>query len=113
MLRNPALVNLFDGCALSIPCHRPGDAPVGLMLAGLQGQDRHVLALGLAIEKLLPGTSGRQCMNKFFVPLVLLLARRVAERVFALEPPRRGRCPLRRLWPATPPPPGGGSMPTH
>ena len=24
MLRNPALVNLFDGCALSIPCHRAG-----------------------------------------------------------------------------------------
>jgi len=55
MLRNPALVNLFDGCGLSIPCHRPGDAPVGLMLAGLQGQDAHVLALGLAIEKLLSG----------------------------------------------------------
>lgn len=53
MLRNPALVNLFDGCALSIPCHRPGEAPVGLMIAGVAGQDRHVLALGLAIEKLL------------------------------------------------------------
>jgi aspartyl-tRNA(Asn)/glutamyl-tRNA(Gln) amidotransferase subunit A len=55
MLRNPALVNLFDGCALSIPCHRPGDAPVGLMIAGIATQDRHVLALGLAIEKLLAG----------------------------------------------------------
>jgi aspartyl-tRNA(Asn)/glutamyl-tRNA(Gln) amidotransferase subunit A len=53
MLRNPALVNLFDGCALSIPCHRAGDAPVGLMLAGTQGQDDHVLSLGLAIEELL------------------------------------------------------------
>jgi len=53
MLRNPALVNLFDGCALSVPCHRPDEAPVGLMLAGTAGQDHHVLALGLAIEKLL------------------------------------------------------------
>jgi aspartyl-tRNA(Asn)/glutamyl-tRNA(Gln) amidotransferase subunit A len=53
MLRNPALVNLFDGCALSVPCHRPGDAPVGLMIAGTAGEDRHVLALGMAIEKLL------------------------------------------------------------
>jgi aspartyl-tRNA(Asn)/glutamyl-tRNA(Gln) amidotransferase subunit A len=53
MLRNPALVNLFDGCALSIPCHRPGEAPVGLMIAGTQNQDAHVLALGLAFEKLL------------------------------------------------------------
>ena len=57
MLRNPALVNLFDGCALSIPCHRPGEAPVGLMLAGMQGQDGRVMSLGLAIEKLLAGVS--------------------------------------------------------
>ena len=58
MLRNPALVNLFDGCALSIPCHQRGDAPVGLMLAGLHGQDDQVLSLGLAIEKLLSGIPG-------------------------------------------------------
>jgi aspartyl-tRNA(Asn)/glutamyl-tRNA(Gln) amidotransferase subunit A len=55
MLRNPSLINLFDGCALSIPCHRPGEAPVGLMLAGMQGQDGRVMALGLAVEKLLVG----------------------------------------------------------
>ena len=24
MLRNASLVNLFDGCALSVPCHEPG-----------------------------------------------------------------------------------------
>ena len=53
MLRNPALVNLFDGCALSIPCHRPGAAPVGLMLAGLSGQDSRVMSLGIAIEEIL------------------------------------------------------------
>jgi aspartyl-tRNA(Asn)/glutamyl-tRNA(Gln) amidotransferase subunit A len=50
MLRNPALINLFDGCALSIPCHRPGDAPVGLMVAGVSGQDSRVLSSGIAIE---------------------------------------------------------------
>jgi aspartyl-tRNA(Asn)/glutamyl-tRNA(Gln) amidotransferase subunit A len=56
MLRNPALVNLFDGCALSIPIHRQGEAPVGLMIAGTPGQDSHVLAVGLAAERLLaPG----------------------------------------------------------
>ena len=58
MLRNPSLVNLFDGCALTIPCHEAGDAPVGFMIAGLHGQDDQVLSLGLAIEKLLSGTSG-------------------------------------------------------
>ena len=44
MLRNPSIVNLFDGCALSIPCHEPGTAPVGLMIAGTQNTDRKILA---------------------------------------------------------------------
>ena len=50
MLRNPAVVNLFDGCALSVPCHDPGSAPVGLMIAGVQNTDRKILAIGLAVE---------------------------------------------------------------
>jgi aspartyl-tRNA(Asn)/glutamyl-tRNA(Gln) amidotransferase subunit A len=52
MLRNPSLVNLFDGCALSIPCHEPGNAPVGLMIAGTQMTDRSILAIGDAVEKI-------------------------------------------------------------
>ena len=50
MLRNASLVNLFDGCALSIPCHEAGTAPVGLMIAGVAGTDRRILAVGLAVE---------------------------------------------------------------
>ena len=50
MLRNPSIVNLFDGCALSIPCNSPGTAPVGMMIAGTQGTDRKILAIGLAVE---------------------------------------------------------------
>ena len=50
MLRNASLVNLFDGCALSIPCQEPGTAPVGLMIAGVAGTDRRILAIGLAVE---------------------------------------------------------------
>jgi aspartyl-tRNA(Asn)/glutamyl-tRNA(Gln) amidotransferase subunit A len=50
MLRNPSIFNFLDGCALSIPCHLPGDAPVGLMLAAPGGQDRRLLQIGLAIE---------------------------------------------------------------
>jgi aspartyl-tRNA(Asn)/glutamyl-tRNA(Gln) amidotransferase subunit A len=50
MLRNTIVVNLFDGCALSIPCHVPGTAPVGMMIAGTQGTDRKILAIGLAVE---------------------------------------------------------------
>lgn len=50
MLRNPSVVNVFDGCALSIPCHESGEAPVGLMVAGTQNQDQHILAVGRAVE---------------------------------------------------------------
>ena len=27
MLRNPTLINFLDGCAVSLPCHRAGEAP--------------------------------------------------------------------------------------
>ena len=53
ILRNPTLINFLDGCALSLPCHAPGQAPVGLMLAGLGGHDREILALGAAVEPIL------------------------------------------------------------
>jgi aspartyl-tRNA(Asn)/glutamyl-tRNA(Gln) amidotransferase subunit A len=53
MLRNPGVVNFLDGCALSIPCHEPGAAPVGLMVVGQGGEDRRLLALGLALESAL------------------------------------------------------------
>jgi aspartyl-tRNA(Asn)/glutamyl-tRNA(Gln) amidotransferase subunit A len=53
MLRNPTLINFLDGCALSLPCHRPGEAPVGLMLAAPGGHDAQLLALGTAAESVL------------------------------------------------------------
>jgi len=53
VLRNPSVVNFLDGCALSIPCHEPGTAPVGFMVAGPTGSDRHLLAVGLAVERVL------------------------------------------------------------
>lgn len=53
ILRNPALINFLDGCALSLPCHEPGSAPVGLMLAAPGGTDQRLLALGLDVERLL------------------------------------------------------------
>jgi aspartyl-tRNA(Asn)/glutamyl-tRNA(Gln) amidotransferase subunit A len=58
MLRNTSIVNLFDGCALSVPCHAPDTAPVGLMIAGTQGCDRRILAIGLAVEAVLAKDRG-------------------------------------------------------
>ena len=53
ILRNSSLINFLDGCALSIPCHQPGEAPVGLTIAGAAMDDRHILNTGKAIEQIL------------------------------------------------------------
>jgi aspartyl-tRNA(Asn)/glutamyl-tRNA(Gln) amidotransferase subunit A len=53
LLRNPTLINFMDGCALSLPCHERGSAPVGLMLAGPALSDSRILAIGLAVEAVL------------------------------------------------------------
>jgi len=53
MLRNPSIINFLDGCALTLPCHRHGDAPAGLSLAALAGNDEQVLSLGLSVQKVL------------------------------------------------------------
>lgn len=50
LLRNPSAVNFLDGCALSLPCHAPGDMPVGLMVWSSAMRDDAVLAASLAIE---------------------------------------------------------------
>ena len=53
LLRNPAVVNLLDGCALSLPCHAPGEWPVGLMVWQGAMKDAEVLDASLAIESAL------------------------------------------------------------
>jgi aspartyl-tRNA(Asn)/glutamyl-tRNA(Gln) amidotransferase subunit A len=50
LLRNPSLANFLDRCAISLPCHRQGEAPVGLMLLGEHGADRRLLAAARAVE---------------------------------------------------------------
>jgi aspartyl-tRNA(Asn)/glutamyl-tRNA(Gln) amidotransferase subunit A len=52
-LRNCTLINLIDGCAISLPCHREGEAPVGLMLAASGGSDRRIFELAAAMEAVL------------------------------------------------------------
>jgi aspartyl-tRNA(Asn)/glutamyl-tRNA(Gln) amidotransferase subunit A len=51
LLRNTGLANFFDRCSVSIPCHKAGDAPIGLMLVGPTGGDRKLLAIAAAVEK--------------------------------------------------------------
>jgi aspartyl-tRNA(Asn)/glutamyl-tRNA(Gln) amidotransferase subunit A len=51
MLRNPAVINLLDGCAISIPNHEDGEPPTGLMLACRGGLDRQLLRIAAAAER--------------------------------------------------------------
>jgi aspartyl-tRNA(Asn)/glutamyl-tRNA(Gln) amidotransferase subunit A len=50
-LRNCLLINMVDGCAISLPAHREGDVPVGLMLAASGGSDRRIFELAASIEE--------------------------------------------------------------
>jgi aspartyl-tRNA(Asn)/glutamyl-tRNA(Gln) amidotransferase subunit A len=53
-LRNCTLINMIDGCAISLPIAR-GDnaAPVGLMLAKEHGQDATLFAVASAVESVI------------------------------------------------------------
>jgi aspartyl-tRNA(Asn)/glutamyl-tRNA(Gln) amidotransferase subunit A len=58
-LRNTSVANFLDRCAISIPCHEPGTAPVGLMLMGAHGADRRLLGIAAAVEEVVsPGDAG-------------------------------------------------------
>lgn len=51
-LRNASLINMIDGCALSLPIAADG-APVGLTIAGVAGADQRIFAISAAVEALL------------------------------------------------------------
>ncbi|MEJ8809833.1 amidase [Variovorax ureilyticus] len=55
LLRNPSVVNMLDGCAISIPCHADGELPVGLMIWHAALRDDGVLAAALQAEQALAG----------------------------------------------------------
>ena len=50
LLRNTAIANQLDGCAISLPCHAPGSLPVGLMLCAASMADAHLLGVARAVE---------------------------------------------------------------
>jgi aspartyl-tRNA(Asn)/glutamyl-tRNA(Gln) amidotransferase subunit A len=54
-LRNTIPANTFDRCAISLPCHEAGTAPVGLMLMGEHMADDALLRAALTVEAILSG----------------------------------------------------------
>ena len=53
LLRNTAVVNMLDGCGISLPCHTPDQLPVGLMLWHAAMHDDAVLDTALQVEAVL------------------------------------------------------------
>jgi aspartyl-tRNA(Asn)/glutamyl-tRNA(Gln) amidotransferase subunit A len=51
LIRNTAIGNFFNLCAISLPL--PSSLPVGLMLVGRHGSDRRLLRIAAAVEKAL------------------------------------------------------------
>ncbi len=55
VLRNTAIVNFFDLCAISVPLPREGGLPVGLMIVARNGHDRRLFCIAAAVEQLFAG----------------------------------------------------------
>ena len=51
MLRNCSFGNFLDRCAISLPIHQPGEAPVGMMVMGNTGEDEKLLEVANSIER--------------------------------------------------------------
>ena len=50
LLRNTAVVNMLDGCGISLPCQQSGELPVGLMLWHAALHDDALLDAALQVE---------------------------------------------------------------
>ena len=48
-LRNTSVANFLDACAISVPIHEPGSAPVGLNALRLHGGDEQLFAIAASI----------------------------------------------------------------
>jgi Asp-tRNA(Asn)/Glu-tRNA(Gln) amidotransferase A subunit family amidase len=48
------VINMLDGCAISLPCQAPGELPVGLMLWHGALRDDVILNIALQVEQQLP-----------------------------------------------------------
>jgi aspartyl-tRNA(Asn)/glutamyl-tRNA(Gln) amidotransferase subunit A len=52
LMRNTAIANFFDLCAISLPLPRAGGLPVGLMLVARNGQDHRLFRIAAAVERI-------------------------------------------------------------
>ena len=50
VLRNTLIINVLDGCSISVPMTSRGAAPCGLMLSSTAGSDHRLLGIAAAVE---------------------------------------------------------------
>jgi aspartyl-tRNA(Asn)/glutamyl-tRNA(Gln) amidotransferase subunit A len=55
LLRNTAVGNFLDRCAISLPCHAAGELPVGFMLMGEAMADKRLLAMARSVAPVIAG----------------------------------------------------------
>ena len=55
LLRNTTVGNFLDRCAISLPCHAPGELPVGFMLMGEAMTDKRLLAMARSVAPAVKG----------------------------------------------------------
>jgi aspartyl-tRNA(Asn)/glutamyl-tRNA(Gln) amidotransferase subunit A len=55
LLRNTTVGNFLDRCGISLPCHGPGELPVGFMLMGETMADKRVLAMARNVAPVVRG----------------------------------------------------------
>lgn len=53
MVRNPSIANLLDRPSVSIPCQDAASLPVGFMIIGRSGEDRALLEIAAALERVI------------------------------------------------------------
>jgi len=58
LLRNTSVVNMLDGCAITLPCHAPDELPVGLMLWHSAMHDDAILGIALQAQAALAASAG-------------------------------------------------------
>jgi aspartyl-tRNA(Asn)/glutamyl-tRNA(Gln) amidotransferase subunit A len=55
LLRNTTVGNFLDRCGISLPCHEPGELPVGFMLMGEAMADKRLLAIARSVAPIVRG----------------------------------------------------------
>ena len=55
LLRNTTVGNFLDRCGISLPCHAPGELPVGFQLMGEAMADKRLLAMARSIAPVVSG----------------------------------------------------------